>query len=133
MYVLFIKRNKIYTLNKIHRMKYVLLIFQIYTPKVSKKRATLRRFDDEEEEEENEDIENEYETQKTKLPDGSKMEPNKSSGGKLWSLVSTFLRFASIAPSSDMSMPDIKANDSNASQVIIKRCNSFAGTLYAYV
>ncbi|XP_031623403.1 mitosis initiation protein fs(1)Ya isoform X2 [Contarinia nasturtii] len=101
----------------------------IYTPKVSKKRATVRRFDDDNEEEYAPDLENEFETHKKELPNGSRSEPIKSSGSKIWSFVSTFLRFASLTPPSDMSMPDIKTNDSDASHVIIKRCASFTGVL----
>lgn len=87
-----------------------------------KKRATVRRFEDDEYDQETE-MEHD-----TGMPNGSKSEPNKSSGSKIWSFVSTFLRFASLAPPSDLSMSEMKTND-NKSHLIVKRCASFTGTV----
>lgn len=98
---------------------------------MSKKRNTVRRFDDDDEH----DAEIESQTpidniagisDDTQLSDVSKNEPNKSSRSKIWSYVSTFLRFASFTPPSDLSMSGIKATDVE-SHVIIKRCASFTG------
>lgn len=97
--------------------------FQIYTPKVSKKRPTARRVDDEEHSEETDDDD--------QFEEMSNSESNKSSGSKLWSFVSTIMRFASLTPACDLSMPEIKGSD-NESHVIIKRCASFTGNSHHY-
>ncbi|XP_055306075.1 mitosis initiation protein fs(1)Ya isoform X2 [Sitodiplosis mosellana] len=103
---------------------------KIYTPKVSKKRTTVRRFDDDEYDTEIESqtpIESIAELgHDSHLSNVSKSEPKKSSGSKIWSYVSTFLRFASFTP--DLSMPEMKGEDVK-SHVIIKRCASFTGIL----
>lgn len=96
---------------------------QIYTPKVSKKRTNVRRFEDDEYVDDSSD--------ENQPRDMSKNETQKSSTSKIWSFVSTFLRFASLTPASDLSLPDIKDND-NESRVIIKRCTSFTGARFFF-
>lgn len=97
---------------------------------MSKKRTTVRRFEDDGHDEEIETqttAKNEVETgQDSQLSNILQNDPNKSSGSKLWSYVSSFLRFASFTPPTDLSMPEIKTSD-NESHVIIKRCASFTG------
>lgn len=54
---------------------------------------------------------------------------SKLSGSKIWSFVSSILRFASLnSPNKNLSLQETKTND-NESNVIIRRCASFAGTL----
>lgn len=56
----------------------------------------------------------------------------KNSTSKIWSFVSTFLGFASLRPTSDLSLPDIRDSD-NESHVIIKRCASFTGNIVYFL
>lgn len=55
-------------------------------------------------------------------------ETKKVTSSKLWSFVSTILRFASLSPSPDTTM-DLKSSKENSfdSPAIIKRCASMAG------
>lgn len=91
---------------------------------MSKKRATARRVEDE-----NDELHTPTENaagHTSQLSNASKSEPNKSSGSRIWSYVSTFLRFASLTPQTDLSMPEINSANGE-SHVIIKRCASFTG------
>lgn len=98
-----------------------------------KKRAALRensKIDDN-------DITNEFDRNTTRIlePTANSNEPTKKSN-KLWSLVSSVLRFASLTPN-DTSLAkilpsepigsDIEAPETTLSPFIIKRCASFAG------
>lgn len=85
---------------------------------MAKKRPTARRVDDEEPIEE---LTNKFESR-----DISESETNKTPANKLWSFVSTIMRFASLSTASDLSMPVINQNK-DESHVIIRRCGSFSG------
>lgn len=60
-----------------------------------------------------------------------KRETKKTAPSKIWSFVSTILRFASLTPSPDTTM-DPKSSNENLcdSPAIIKRCASMAGNNY---
>lgn len=63
------------------------------------------------------------------LEEQPKKETKKTAPSKLWSFVSTILRFASLTQSPDTTIDPISSNKENSfdSQSIVKRCASLAG------
>lgn len=56
----------------------------------------------------------------------------KLSGSKIWTFVSSILRYASLNSPNNLSMQETAAKD-NESHVLIRRCASFAGMFYALI
>lgn len=98
---------------------------QIFTPKVSKKRIPARRVDDDSQQRSPDTI--------NEQPDdsSSKITSPKFSGSKLWSFVSSILRFASLNSQNNLSLQETTAKD-NESHVVIRRCASFTGRFNIY-
>lgn len=59
--------------------------------------------------------------------DNSTSISSKLSGSKIWSFVSSILRFASLNSPNNLSMQEPSTTKDNESHAVIRRCASFAG------
>lgn len=102
---------------------------QIFTPKVSKKRVPVWRFDadDSQQQQQSLDTIDNHERQDNSASGLT----SKLSGSKIWSFVSSILRYASLNSPNNLSMQETAVKD-NESHVVIRRCASFAGMFHAY-